>query len=449
VLDQPKKSDLRVMPWWLVGLGLIAAVILGWIVIVWLLGEANQGTTRAQLRIDAIRTGLTVVAGTGGAVALLLAARRQWINERAQRHEEIVAAQEREHGERVQSHAEAVAAATQRYQEEQARISEHDATERRVTELYTKAVDQLGSPQAAVRLGGLYALERLAQDNARQRRTITAVVCAYLRMPAADDDPQETQVRRTAQRLLTQHLKPADEQVFWSDVRIDLAGAQLVDFDASGCAFVDAYFTGAVFTGQTLFVEAVSEGTLRLGGASFESLDFNGVRCHGDTTMDDAVFGGRATFKGTVFAGTASFLRTHFAGTCSFSDVTFQQTVSFDRARFDLEASFSRAVVERGFSMEHASFDGEARFSRTRFADMALIRWTTFRGDVSFQEAIFEGAVNFGRTQFHRTARFDRATLRHRPFLDQARAAAAGPHSWPSGVSPTRVDDDWLIFTDD
>lgn len=107
-------------------------------------------------------------------------------------------------------------------------------------------------------------------------------------------------------------------------------------------------------------------------------------------------------------------------------------------ARFDMEASFSRAVVERGFSMEHASFDGEARFSRTRFADMALVRWTTFRGDVSFQEAIFEDAVNFGRTQFHRTARFDRATLRRRPLLDQARAAAAGPHSWPSGVSPTR-----------
>ena len=40
-----------------------------------------------------------------------------------------------------------------------------DATERRVTELYTKAADQLGSDKAPVRLAGLYALERLAQDN--------------------------------------------------------------------------------------------------------------------------------------------------------------------------------------------------------------------------------------------------------------------------------------------
>src|SRR6266511_4212552 len=56
---------LRIMPWWLAGLGLLAAIGFGWLVTVWLLGEADRGTTRAELRIDAIRTGLTVVAGTG------------------------------------------------------------------------------------------------------------------------------------------------------------------------------------------------------------------------------------------------------------------------------------------------------------------------------------------------------------------------------------------------
>jgi len=37
-----------------------------------------------------------------------------------------------------------------------------DATERRITELYTKAADQLGSEKAPVRLAGLQALQRLA-----------------------------------------------------------------------------------------------------------------------------------------------------------------------------------------------------------------------------------------------------------------------------------------------
>ena len=58
-----------------------------------------------------------------------------------------------------------------------------DAIERRVTELYTKAADQLGSEKAPVRLAGLYALERLAQDNPSQRQTIVNVICAYLQMP--------------------------------------------------------------------------------------------------------------------------------------------------------------------------------------------------------------------------------------------------------------------------
>ncbi|MEV4250934.1 hypothetical protein AB0J63_47045 [Streptosporangium canum] len=71
----------------------------------------------------------------------------------------------------------------QRHQEIATAHATHDATERRVTELYTKAVEQLGHAGAAVRLGGLYALERLAQDNPGHRQTIVNVICAYLRMP--------------------------------------------------------------------------------------------------------------------------------------------------------------------------------------------------------------------------------------------------------------------------
>src|SRR5262249_51354137 len=126
-----------------------------------------------------------------------------------------------------------------------------------VTELYTKAVDQLGHEKAAVRLGGLYALERLAQGNPDHRQTIVNVLCAYLRMPtapgqppdeaspsptrpptppadstpaddpaelslAATEDGGERQVRLTAQRILTDHLKPGPNPqpagTFWQDI---------------------------------------------------------------------------------------------------------------------------------------------------------------------------------------------------------------------------------------
>jgi len=61
----------------------------------------------------------------------------------------------------------------------QLRLSEQG----QVTDRYTRAVEQLGHEKAPVRLGALYSLEHLAQDNPQYRQTVVDVVCAYLRMP--------------------------------------------------------------------------------------------------------------------------------------------------------------------------------------------------------------------------------------------------------------------------
>jgi hypothetical protein len=37
--------------------------------------------------------------------------------------------------------------------------------EGQITERYTRAIDQLGSTSLSVRLGGIYALERIARDS--------------------------------------------------------------------------------------------------------------------------------------------------------------------------------------------------------------------------------------------------------------------------------------------
>ena len=39
-----------------------------------------------------------------------------------------------------------------------------------ITDRYTKAIDQLGSEKLDVRIGGIYALERIARDSARDHR---------------------------------------------------------------------------------------------------------------------------------------------------------------------------------------------------------------------------------------------------------------------------------------
>jgi hypothetical protein len=53
--------------------------------------------------------------------------------------------------------------------------------EGQLTDRYTKAVDQLGSQHLDVRLGGIYALERIARDSPYDRATIEEVLTAYVR----------------------------------------------------------------------------------------------------------------------------------------------------------------------------------------------------------------------------------------------------------------------------
>ncbi|WP_176926750.1 pentapeptide repeat-containing protein [Actinokineospora alba] len=345
----PRDRQAPALSWWVVaGAGLVVAGV-AWGATAWLLTEANRAVDPAAARVEAIKTGLGIGAGIGGVFALLLAVRRQW-------HQELSAAD--------------VAL---------------DAAEKRVTELYAKAADQLGSDKAPVRLAGLYALERLAQNNAGQRQTIVNVLCAYLRMPYdlpsdtpardADQDGseeirdrvQEQQVRLTAQRILVDHVRPGPHPrrpvpTFWPDVDLDLTGATLTDLDLSDCRLRAARFDVARFTGQTRFVTADFSSPARFVGARFE---------------------GRSSFHGAHFSSQASFARAWFA----------------DEARF----AFADFI---GADFEGARFDGQAVFEWTRFRETGVFVDARFGGDVSFYKARFDHSGRFQRAEFAAGATF-------------------------------------------
>jgi uncharacterized protein YjbI with pentapeptide repeats len=58
------------------------------------------------------------------------------------------------------------------------------AREGQITERYTRAIDQLGRSELDVRLGGIYALERIARDSLADRPTIGEVLTAFVRSHA-------------------------------------------------------------------------------------------------------------------------------------------------------------------------------------------------------------------------------------------------------------------------
>ncbi|MFI6909783.1 pentapeptide repeat-containing protein [Nonomuraea sp. NPDC050394] len=318
------------MLWWVLpGALLIGAA--AWGTAQWLLQGLPHLPIPQQVstRIEALRTALAAAAGVGAGVTLLLAVRRQ-------RHQEV---------------------ATWHVT--------HDAAERRVTELYAKAVEQLGNAQAPVRLGGLYALERLGKDNPTLRQTIVDVICAYLRMPyqLPDEEKSETepavpraavggvtkpaptptrdpheerQVRLTAQRILADHLRyraldthrwwqprPADPNLrYWADIRLDLTGAILVDLDLGNCRISDARFGGTTFSGNTRFNDVTFT----------RDAGFDGVTFTRDAGFNDATFTRDAGFDGVTFTGAVQFDGATFTRDARFDGATFCGDVRFDDA---------------------------------------------------------------------------------------------------------------------
>ncbi|MCA1666553.1 MAG: hypothetical protein LC793_03970, partial [Thermomicrobia bacterium] len=55
------------------------------------------------------------------------------------------------------------------------------AREGQITERFTRAIDQLGSEKDEIRLGAIYALERIAKDSRSYQDSIMDILAAYVR----------------------------------------------------------------------------------------------------------------------------------------------------------------------------------------------------------------------------------------------------------------------------
>ena len=78
--------------------------------------------------------------------------------------------------------------------------------EGQVTDRYTKAIEQLGSDKLDVRIGGIYSLERVARDSARDHPTVMEVLSAFVREHSHEPWPPsgpggQEQARSTRTRL--------------------------------------------------------------------------------------------------------------------------------------------------------------------------------------------------------------------------------------------------------
>ncbi|MGW3036683.1 pentapeptide repeat-containing protein [Streptomyces sp. NPDC001178] len=143
-----------------------------------------------------------------------------------------------------------------------------------VTDRFSRAVDQLGSDKLDVRIGGLHALWRIAEQSARDREAIISIQAAYLRThlrwppagpesPAADvhiNDiaPLETraadaQVALTALGVLCQHREQS-----W----VNLSITDLRRADCDGLWFPEVNFDRACMEAAGLYHANLTQASL-------------------------------------------------------------------------------------------------------------------------------------------------------------------------------------------
>lgn len=155
------------------------------------------------------------------------------------------------------------------------------------TSRYTEAVSQLGSEQIAIRIGGVYALERIAQDSGRDHDVILQVLAAYVRMDGRQRNREEEERPEdvTAAIQAIRHLAP-DRKIILDLARADLSGARLGQTKLGDVILTETHMPHVQLHGANLSRAVLEEATLN--GALLMGANLTGARMTG-TNLRDAM----------------------------------------------------------------------------------------------------------------------------------------------------------------
>ena len=248
-----------------------------------------------------------------------------------------------------------------------------------VTDRYTKAIEQLGSRELDVRIGGIYALEGIARDSARDHPTVMEVLTAFVREHSREqwpppDSPRATWITwrgrfrtggRAQERFTRPDVQAAVTVLGRRDARrdiqpihlngadltgADLTGANLGGADLTEATLRDADLTRADLSGATLRDADLTRADLTgatprsadLGGAdlteaTLRSTDLRGADLHAATLTRATLT--RATLT-RAFLGGADLTEATLAGAdLGGADLTSARLFRTDLTRADLRGA--------------------------------------------------------------------------------------------------------------
>ena len=249
-----------------------------------------------------------------------------------------------------------------------------------VADRYTKAIEQLSSRELDVRIGGIYALEGVARDSARDHPTVMEVLTAFVREHSREqwpppDSPRATWITwrgrfRTGGRQQERFTRP-DVQA-----AVTVLGRRDAKRDMQPIHLTGADLTGADLTGANLSGANLTEATLRDADLARANLTGATLR-DADLTRADLT---DAALRGADLGG---------------ADLTEAILRSTDLRNTDLQATtLTRATLTRA-NLTSASLGGadltEATLAGADLGSADLTRARLFRTD--FTRADLSGAT--------------------------------------------------------
>ena len=325
----------------------------------------------------------------------------------------------------------------------------HNAERR---ERYTKAMEQLGSKEAPIRIGSVYTLvglvdEWLLDENldytekVREGQVIINSLCAYIRSsfalafhydeltqdsPAAEglyknreqefyihkaEFQAEADVRLSIMKEIHHRLQGPDENTpgAWSDFEYDFSGSTFfypIDL-------TNSYYAKPVnFSGSTYQDEVRFGGSTYQGGADFSgSIYRRGADFLSSTYQSQANFTGstyqdKAVFSSSTYQDGANFSGSTYQGEVFFRGSVYRGWVVFNGSTYREEADFCGSTYRRGADFSNSTYWDKIVFGGSVYQGWAVFRDSAYRGEAAFNDSVYWGGADFsgstyrGRTGF-------------------------------------------------
>ena len=378
----------KAFPWLLVG---VAA--LGLIFMIFLPGAFFQKETAEQLKAQSDLR-LAILYTTGGMIAALglLETYRKNTNDRTKANADINAALKN------QKHQTKVLKEQIRQFDENA-FKERKAERR---ERYTKAVEQLGSQEAPVRMGGVYTLVGLVdewleeesireyEDRLKEGQVIINNLCAYIRSPFTlashyDELKQDTPSAKGVYQDKVQEFY-ADKATLDSEADVRLGIIKEIHDRLRGpkeeTPGTWSYFEYD-FSGSTFFYPVDLSYSYYLKSITF-----------GGSTYQDWT-----NFSNSIYKGSADFSRSIYKNEVYFSSSKYGDNAYFNHSIYQGEAIFRRCEYERSIIFKESIYGGNVDFEKCIYGSRNINNIK-----VDFTNSIYISDVDFSATEYNFSA---------------------------------------------